>query len=175
MLRGPEVSSQADEGGCESPAAPHPIPAWICMAARFSSAFSYLLFRLMHTEVAADRLLNYHFFIMPPRRLDPLLPCRILAVAFLQTVAGWCLPGAVTFSLLALAHGKFTKLLVWGEAIKWASDMLLYAHISGWSLCACACASLYVWMLPVKSWLGLNAPEFDLFRSKHYTPDVKLL
>lgn len=56
-------------------------------------------------QLSSDHLLN--FFITTSAAS---LPCCILAVAFLHTVACClCLPGAVTFSLLVLAHGKFTQ------------------------------------------------------------------
>lgn len=102
-----------------------------------------VLFRLLRTEVAADRFLNYHFFSTPPQWPEQLLPCCSLAVAFLHTVA--CFVFARSCHSQPVSTGPweiYTQPPVWGEAVKWAGDMQAHAHIFGkFYVFVCQCMS----------------------------------
>lgn len=107
MLRGSEVSSRA--GGMrmgDASLLQHRITAWICMAERCSSALCLSSASQAHGGGSRPPLELLHY---TSTATSPPLPCCILAVAFPHTAACLCLPGAVTFSLLALAHGKFAQ------------------------------------------------------------------
>lgn len=110
MLRGPEVSSQPEDGGlwisC-STASLHEY-AWRAGILRLPP----LLLWLTRTEVAAGRLLNCLFFITRPWRPEQSCCCCHAASSlwhFCTRRLVCVCHGAVTSSLLAMAHGKFTQ------------------------------------------------------------------
>lgn len=145
----------------------HHVSAWICMGTGILQPSLLVLFRLLRTEVAADRFLNYHFFLHTPT-------VARAVVAMLQPHSGisahgglfLCLPGAVTFSLLVVAHGKFThsrwyEVRPWNELVT-CSPMHTYL-VNSTCLCVTVC------LLPVKSfctpWVCAFLATFHICKS----------
>lgn len=119
MLRGSEVSLQAEGGWGVGVSCSTTFQHEYAWKSGILQPSLLVLFRLTHTEVAADCFLNYHFFSTHLRSGQS--SCCHAAASQWHFCTRWlvlCLPGAVTFSLLAPAHGKFTQSR-WYEVRPW--------------------------------------------------------
>lgn len=126
MLRGPEVSSQAEDRGVVSLLQQHHITAWICMPARYSSALLCLSdWRTQRWQQTASWTSSLH--LHSGRSIVAMLYPR----SGISAHCGLLFVFARSCHIEPVSTGPweiYTELQVWGEAIRCAGDMLLHAH-----------------------------------------------
>lgn len=143
------------------------IAAWICMAARYSSALSSAFRADAHTAGSRAPL-------EPPlphytsTAAGALLPCCILAAASLNTVALFVFARSCHIQPVSTGPWEiYAELPVWGEAITGAmTGRLMHSYLVGFM---CMCVTVYN-AAREKAW----APSGFAFEVKYQVNDEKI-
>lgn len=112
-----------------------------------------------------DHLLN--FFITPPQRPQHRRRRCHAASSQWHFRALWlvlCLPGAVTFSLLVLAHGKFAQ-SDWYE-VRPSNEPVTCCYML--HIFAMICVCVFVWIMPITTLSPFHIYSFFLKQEIHF-------